>query len=137
MKKCLPLIAILFFVASCQKFIDKQKEKIAMGIITEGQWYVEQFKVDDTVNITSDFLNYKFQFNDDGTVTGSNGTYSSSGTWKPDVPKQSIISDFPTANNPIKWLNGTWKLTDSYTDYVEAYMVTPTGKNKLYLRKAE
>jgi hypothetical protein len=137
MKKHLPLIAILLVtLCSCQKLIDKQKEKVAMGIITDGLWYVEQYKVDSS-NISSEFLNYTFQFKEDGTVTSTNGTISASGTWSPDIPAQSIISNFPTANDPVKKMNGTWKITDSYSNYVEAYMLTATGKNKLHLRKQE
>jgi len=135
MKRLLPFATLLLLaLTSCQKLIDKKKEQAAMDIITNGVWYVEQYFAD-TTNITSDFLNYTFQFKDNGTVNGTNGNISADGTWKASVPNRTITSDFPTANDPIKKLNGDWKITDSYVDYVEAEMSTASGKFYLHLRK--
>jgi hypothetical protein len=137
MKKLIPFIAFLLVaLSSCQKLIDKKKEEAAMNIITNGVWYVEQY-FENTDNVTSGFLNYTFQFKADGTVSGTNGSDNASGTWKATITDQSITSDFPTAVDPIKKLNGVWKITDSYSNYVEAEMTVASGKNYLHLRKKE
>ncbi len=105
-----------------------------MDIITNGQWYVEQY-FEDTTNVTSDFLNYQFQFKEDRTVTGIRGAETHEGTWTEDVATLSINSQFPTAPAPLTRLNGTWKFKDSSPDFVKAEMTTASGKNVLRLRK--
>lgn len=109
---------------------------MALAIITGSDWYVEQYFVDST-NITSDFLNYQFRFKEDRTVTGTRGTEVYTGTWAEDISDISITSQFPTAPDPVKMLNGRWRIKDSATDFVKAEMTTATGKNLLFLRKKE
>jgi hypothetical protein len=137
MKKLIPFALVwLVMASSCQKLIDKKKEQIVLDIMTSGEWYVEQY-FEGSANITSDFLNYLFRFKEDRTVTGTHDTEIYQGTWAEDVSNISITSDFPTAPDPVKKLNGTWKIKDSARDYVKAEMTTPTGKNILRLRKKE
>ncbi|WP_315820664.1 hypothetical protein [Paraflavitalea speifideaquila] len=135
MKTLVPsLLLLLVTASSCQKLIDKQKEKIAMDIITNGDWYVEQY-IEDSTNITSDFLNYTFRFNEDRTLTGTRAAEVYSGTWQENISTISITSQFPTAPYPLQKLNGTWKIKDSSKDFVKAEMTTTNGKNQLRLRK--
>lgn len=137
MKTLVPLVLTclcLATVTSCQKLIDKQKEKIAMDIITNGDWYVEQY-VQDSTNVTSDFLNYLFRFHEDRTVTGTLGTEVFNGTWEEHISELSISSEFPTAPDPVRKLNGKWRIKDSSKEFVKAEMYTATGKNLLLLRK--
>lgn len=138
MKTLLPAILVLSFItittSSCQKLIDKQKERMALNIITNGQWYVEQF-FEGAENVTSEFLNYQFQFRENRTVIGTRGAESHEGTWTEDVATLSITSQFPTAPPPLTRLNGVWKFKDSALDFVKAEMTTAAGKNTLYLRK--
>ena len=137
MKKLILFFLVLLVTASsCQKLIDKKKEQLMMEVITGSDWYVEQY-FEDSVNITSEFLNYTFHFNKDYTVTGTLGTEVSTGTWEPNVSDETITSQFPTATDPVKKLNGVWKITDSYTNYVKAERATTTGKNILHLRAKE
>jgi len=123
-------------ITSCKKFIEKQQEKMAMEIITSGDWYVEQY-LENSTNVTSEFLNYVFHFNDDYTVTGTLAADTWKGSWQPDIINITITSQFPTAPAPLTRLNGTWKFKDSTRDFVKAEMTTSTGKNVLLLRKKE
>jgi hypothetical protein len=135
MKTLVPFVLLLLVTASsCQKLIDKKKEQIALDIITNGTWYVEQY-FEDSTNITSDFLNYEFNFKEDRTLTGNRGTEVYTGSWQENISTISIISQFPTAPDPLKKLNGTWKIKDSTKDFVRAEMTTTNGKNLLRLRK--
>jgi hypothetical protein len=137
MKTLVPLVLTCLWLTtatSCQKFIDRQKEKMAMDIITDGDWYVEQY-IQDTTNVTSEFLNYLFHFHEDRTVTGTLGTEVYNGTWEEHISDISISSQFPTAPDPVKRLNGKWKLKDSSKEFVKAEMITATGTNYLRLRK--
>ena len=137
MKRLIPLpfiCLLLIFSISCRKAIEKKKQEMLLNAITDGKWVVEQY-LEGATNVTGDFEDYDFQFFKDGKVTGFNTGGSTDGTWEGDISNYSILSQFPTATNPVKRLNGTWKIKDSDWDYVEAEMNTSTGKNILHLRK--
>ena len=137
MKKLLPFITLfllLFSGISCKKAIEKKQEDMVKQAIIDGIWIVEQY-FEGANNISSDFLNYDFKFYDNGTVTGTLGASTTNGTWAANTSTYTITSNFPAAADPIQKMNGLWKITDSYWDYVEAEMTTPSGKNLLHLRK--
>ena len=138
MKKPLPLVAlaccVLTFSWSCQKAIEKKQQEVLIEAITNGTWYVEQY-FEGASNITSVFLNYDFQFYENGTVTGTLSGASTSGTWAGDATNYSITSEFPAAGDPLKKLNGVWKIKDSYWDFVKAETTTSSGINVVHLRK--
>lgn len=139
MKTLLPLLLVLLTLAtatSCKKWLDKKKEEMALSIMTGGDWYVEEY-LEDSVNITSGFADYLFRFKEDRTVTGTRGAEVHSGTWQEVVSSLSIVSEFPTAPDPLQKLNGTWKFKDSSREFVKAEMTTATGKNRLFLRKKQ
>jgi hypothetical protein len=138
MKRLLPFITIFLLTSSlsCKKLVEKKQRAAIIEAMTNGLWMVEQY-FENSVNITSDFLNYEFQFYENGTVKGMLGTDIANGTWIADADKYTITSDFPGAGAPLVKLNFTWLLTDSYTNYVEAETTTPSGKNILHLRKKE
>jgi len=105
-----------------------------MDAITNGEWIVEQY-IESGNNISSQFLNYSFKFNSNGTVTGTINSTSANGTWAGNATDYTITAEFPSAGDPLKKLNGLWKMKDSYWDYVKAEMTTPSGMNVLTLRK--
>lgn len=138
MKKLQPLILTGFFALfismSCKKAIENKAQDMIMDAITNGEWIVEQY-LEDSNNISNQFLNYSFKFYTDGTVTGIVSSTTTNGTWVGNATDYTINSEFPSASDPIKKLNGLWKIKDSYWDYVKAEMVTSSGTNVLFLRK--
>jgi hypothetical protein len=138
--RCLLLLAtamMLLWAPSCKKIIQQKEKNIIIDAMTNGHWYVEQYKQDSSTDITTRFTGYEFQFYENGNVDGiKNTVLNSSGTWSSDINNYTITANFPaTANDTLKLLNYTWKITDSYLDYVEANTSTATGKNILHLRK--
>ena len=123
-----------FLALSCKKLVEDQKRQAVMSFITNGQWKVEAYLVD-TVSITSDFEGYKFKFNEDGTVTGSNGSLSTPGTWVGEVSDYSITSEFPGAGDPLQKLNGHRVIKDSGLTFVKADLATSTSIMHLHLVK--
>ena len=103
-----------------------------MSFITNGQWKIESYLVD-TVSITNEFDGYTFKFNEDGTVTGINGTTTISGTWIGEVSDYSITSDFPGADDPVKKLSGHWVVKESGSTFVKADFKTTTSTMHLHL----
>ncbi|MFT3825486.1 MAG: hypothetical protein QM731_16325 [Chitinophagaceae bacterium] len=136
MKRLIPFTAVLLllFSFSCKKLIDKKKEDLLVDAITNGVWVVEQYKAGEN-DITSDFTGYEFRFSENGTVTGTKESTISNGTWTGDIDSRSITALFPSAGDPLIKLNGTWLLTDTYWDYVEASMTVSSVTYQLHLRK--
>lgn len=124
----------LLFSMSCRKAIEKKVENMIMDAITNGEWVVEQYFEGEN-NLSSQFLDYSFKFDSNGTLTGTIGSTATKGTWVPNTSDYTITSDFPTAGDPLKKLNGLWKIKDSYWDFVKAEMATPDGTKLLMLRK--
>ena len=124
----------LLFNLSCKKALEKKAENMIMDAITNGEWIVEQY-IEGGNNISSQFLNYSFKFNSNGTVTGTINSTSANGTWAGNATDYTITAEFPSAGDPLKKLNGLWKMKDSYWDYVKAEMTTSSGMNVLTLRK--
>ena len=138
MKQLYP-IGLLLFVSSfgsCKKFIQQQEEKAAISIITNGYWYVQLYQQNDS-DITAAFSGYLFKFDANGMVTGTKGTISDQGTWSTNIAARAIITDFPAAATPVKYLNETWTIKDSYTDSVVAGSIDSVSNtsNILHLRK--
>lgn len=129
-------MALMILGSSCKKIIEQKEKNIIIDAITNGHWYVEQYKQDST-DLTSGFAAWEFQFYENGNVEAiKNAVVNSSGTWSSDITNYTITANFPvTASDTLKLLNHTWKITDSYLNYVEANTSTATGSNILHLRK--
>ena len=128
------LLLLSIHFLSCKKAIENKQRDLLIDAITNGEWEVKQY-LEETVDVTAQFYGYSFQFEQNGAVHGKYFGNAEHGTWQGDVNNYTITSQFPTASDPIKKLNGIWKLTDSYWDYVEAEMNTANGKNILHLIK--
>ena len=105
-----------------------------MDAITNGEWIVEQYFEGEN-NLSSLFLDYSFDFDKNGTLKSTIGSTVTEGTWVPNTSDYTIVTDFPAAGDPLKKLNGLWKIKDSYWDFVKAEMTTPNGLKILKLRK--
>ena len=128
------LLFLATTLGSCKKLVEDKKRDLLLQIMTDGTWRVDGYN-EGTVDVSAEFASYNFQFNENGTVVGIHDGTTEQGTWVGDVNNYSINSNFPTAVNPIKRLNGTWKITDSSNTTVEAEMNTANGKNFLHLVK--
>lgn len=138
MKKHLPtILLIVLFFPSCikQAIEDRQKQKV-IDSVTKGAWYVKSF-LRDTSNITGSFNGYLFYFKEDGTVQAVRDTLQLNGTWVGDLSARTITSEFPSTSDPLKLLNGTWKIVDSYYDFIIASNSTTTGDYRLDLRQKQ
>ncbi|HSB93431.1 MAG TPA: hypothetical protein VLC28_09950 [Flavitalea sp.] len=133
--KILPLLLVAGLFSSCIKkaIEDTQKQKV-IDAVTKGAWYVSSFK-QDTTDLTFYFSGFLFYFKEDGTVRAVKNTDTTNGSWVGDIASRTIASEFPSAPPPIFLLNGTWKIEDSYMNYIVASMSTQTGKNQLGLRQ--
>ena len=138
MKNRILLFAIFSYLlicpTACKKYIAHQEENIIVNLVTNGTWRVTKY-LDHQTDITDSFAGYVFQFNENGTVEGILGGQTTGGTWVADVNARTIESDFAGAPDPLKELNHTWKITDSYTDSVSAQTAVDSTYNILELHK--
>ena len=133
--RILSLLLITGLFSSCIKqAIEDTQEQRVIDAVTKGAWYVSSFKQDSS-DLTPAFTGYLFYFKEDGSVVAVKDSVKSNGTWIGDIASRTITSEFAAAVQPILLLNGTWKIEDSYTNYIVASMVTATGKNQLALRQ--
>ena len=105
-----------------------------MDAITNGLWIVDLYSEDGIV-MTGNYAGYEFKFNDNETLNAIKSGSSTLGTWKPDITKYTITTNFPAATEPLDKLSSTWKLTDSDWDYVKSESLSTGIKRVLHLRK--
>jgi hypothetical protein len=112
-------LALASSLPSCKKYVQQQEKNAVLLIMTTGVWYVQSYVQNDS-DITASFNGFLFQFQANGTVTGLKAGTPTAGTWSANISALTITSDFPTAPDPLKELNETWKITDSGDNYVVA-----------------
>jgi hypothetical protein len=136
MKRTAAILLLLstFSFNSCKKYIEQKQQDALVDAITNGTWIVTRY-LDNGTDITSTFSGYVFKFNQNGTVVGTFSASSTQGTWSGDFNTRTIISDFPSAGDPLQKLNHTWKITDSYPDSVAANTTINSNTNVLNLHK--
>lgn len=128
------LLGALVLLGSCKKLVEDRKRDLLVQAMANGQWHIETFQ-EGSATITDQFAGYNFEFHDNGTISAIKATIYTAGTWSSDLQNYSITSDFPSAPDPLKKLNGTWRITDSQTGFVVAELSVSQNKTILHLRK--
>ncbi len=113
------LLFLAIGLAHCSKTKEKLQQDFIVKAMTSGRWTVQVFK-ENTTDVTPEFSGYEFQFYENGTVQGFNGSNVSNGTWVGNASALTIYSNFPVANDTIKRLNDTWKIKNNTLTMVEA-----------------
>jgi hypothetical protein len=113
------ILVFVVYLSSCKKYIQQQEENAIVSAVTNGVWFVEDYMQNDS-DITTTFSGYLFKFDANGTVTGTKDSLSVKGTWSANIGARTISSNFPAVGLPLRNLNETWKITDSYTNFVVA-----------------
>jgi hypothetical protein len=129
-------LIILLGLFGCKKQIEKIQTDLVVQAMTTGQWKMVSF-VNGSTDITNDFAPYAFQFKTDFTVDAiKSSSVETTGTWNADANAKTITSNFSTqANNPLPFLNGTWKITNNSWTFVEANMTVNGVLRTLRLEK--
>jgi len=131
------LIFVFAFIPltySCNKIIEEKKKDVVVDAMTDGRWYVKDYKAAG-IFVTSEFNGYEFQFYEDGKVQAILNTSTTNGVWSGDINQLTITANFTAAQPPITRLNGAWKILDNSWTYVKAYNVSGVDTNFLELQK--
>ena len=136
MKKQLLILffAFLPFTYSCNKIIEEKKKDVVVEAMTDGRWFVNDYKAAG-IFVTAEFNGYEFQFFEDGKVQAILNTSITNGTWTGDMNALTITSNFSGAQPPLTRLNAIWKIIDSDWSYVKAYSTSGADTNFLDLKK--
>ena len=134
MKKTFLFFLVLTALTACKKTVEKAEDNLLIIAITNGQWKVTNF-AKGSINITSDFADYKFQFQGNKTVDAiKNGSVSASGTWEANLTNRTVTSRFPNAQSPLPFLNGVWTVTNNSWTFAEA---TQSTNNETYVLRLD
>ncbi len=123
-KFVLILLIISISIAHCAKKKEEIKKDLVIQLMTSGRWLVQNFSENST-DVSSEFINYEFQFFENGTVQAINGSVTTTGTWVGDANALTIYSNFLIGSNTILRLNETWKITNNTLSLVEAIPANP------------
>ena len=135
MKKLYFFVAALLILTSCNKLKEKIIEDQIVKAMTDGQWVITEFTINSS-NITSDFTGYKFKYYSNKKVDAIlNSTVDRIGDWDGDASNMTTWANFPGAPTPLSHINGTWSITDSGWDYVEATQTAGGNVKTLRLDK--
>ena len=82
--KATPILAVFMLSClfiSCEKAEQFIQKAVLTQIITNDRWLVENFSVSGT-DVTSEYSQYEFEFNKNGTVLALKATSTIQGDWK-------------------------------------------------------
>jgi hypothetical protein len=137
--KATPILAVFMLSClfiSCEKAEQFIQKAVLTQIITNDRWLVENFSVSDT-DVTSEYSQYEFEFNKNGTVLALKATSTTQGDWKEDVNALSIQTNFINPSSSLERFNNTWFISKSSATLVEARAVTVNGIYNLKLVKKQ
>ncbi len=135
MKKLLLGISLLLLLSSCKKLIENAQEDALMKAMTDGQWKITSF-THNSINITSSFTNYKFQYYSNKTVDAiNNGVVEKTGTWDGNVNTMTTSANFVGAVSPLSLINGSWHIDNNSWTFVEATQTVGSETKSMRLEK--
>lgn len=119
-------VALMISVTSCKKDDIKQKENIEAEVTT-GTWRISYFN-DSGSNETANFNSYNFTFEDNGTLTASNGTNTYTGTWS--ITDSNSNDDSPDDLD----FNINFNLTNDFEDLNDDWDIISHTSSELKLK---
>jgi len=128
------LLMISISIAHCAKKKEEIQKDLVIQVMTSGRWVVQSFS-ENNKDLSAEFSTYEFQFFENGTVQGINGSVVTSGSWVGDANALTIYSNFPVGSTTILRLNDTWKITNNTLSLVEARPVNNSRTAYLKLVK--
>ena len=124
------IMVALLSLSACKKAVEHKEQDLLLQLIVNGQWVITKYTINSNDIGPLVFSHYRFQFKKNFTVDAiNNGTVENTGTWNGSIATKTITANFPNPNSTLALLNGTWSVTDSGLDYVEATQ-TVNGENR-------
>jgi hypothetical protein len=88
--------------------------------VVNGTWRVTLFSEDGS-NQTSNFSNYNFTFNSNGTLTAANGSTTMNGTWSAgtDDSTPKMFINFNVTDGPFEEISEDWRILSNTSSKIE------------------
>lgn len=120
MKSIIATLFLFVFLTGCKKAIENLQQDLVIKAMTDGQWKISNFE-HNSVNITSQFSTYKFQYYSNKTVDAiNNGVVEITGTWDGNASTMTTSANFTNPSPPLNLINGSWHIDNSSWTYVVA-----------------
>jgi hypothetical protein len=121
------MVLLVTGASGCKKAAVESARRVLLDLMTNGRWGVQTF-TESGADLSAEYATWEFQFYENGTVDGLNGTQKVSGTWAVDEVNLTIQSNFPTGSPAVLMrLSETWNITKTTLTYVEA---KPSNTNR-------
>jgi hypothetical protein len=140
MKKHLKQFAILVFAvaatfASCKKDDNSNDDNSSTtsAIITSGSWRVSYYH-ESNDDHTSNFNGYTFTFNSVGTMTATNSSGTTNGTWTND-DSQNELHIYLGDNDPLKDLTKGWLVISKTSTEIKLQDDNTTHSEEVHFTK--
>lgn len=113
----LSFIALATFT-SCTD--DSSNNNNINDVVTSTSWKVTNFTEDGT-DQTYHFTNYTFTFDDNGTMSATNGTNTYNGTWTKgtDDSTPKLILTFSVSSGPFEEISEDWQILSSTSSLID------------------
>lgn len=118
------VILFAFFLFSCSSDDDNSSSQM-VSISTNdviGKWFVSFFE-DDSVNETSDFVGYIFDFKANNILVATKGSFELVGEWRIDKSSSGSPDELeiflPTLDKPLEELNDDWDVVSKSSVRIE------------------
>ena len=136
MKSTLVVIALFALgLSGCKKTIEKIQQDLVIQAMTDGQWKVTSFKLNNA-DITSDFAAYTFKYYSNKTVDAlNNGNVEKTGNWDGNASTMTTWASFSSPAYPLSLINGSWHIDNNSWTYVVATQVSGTDTKVMRLDK--
>ena len=118
--KLFTLLLLTTLIPGCKKAIENKQEDLVLLAMTDGRWKITSF-TRNSIDITSDFTNYRFKYYSNRTVDAiNNGTVEQTGQWDGNATTYTTWANFTGAVHPLVLINGTWNIVNNSWTYVTA-----------------
>ncbi len=131
------LIASAAITSSCKKEDDSTPNNSSSnvsGIITSGSWRVSYYHESGNDH-TGNFNGYIFTFSNGGTMTATDSSGTTNGTWSTDDSNASEFHMSIGSTSPLSDLNNGWLITSQSATEVDMKDDNTTHNEELHLTK--
>lgn len=126
------IVTMALAIGSCKKD-EKISPKNSANVISNGKWRISYFN-DSGKDETNHFTGFTFTFNDNNTISASNGSSTINGTWNTRKDDGVTKLDLNFGSTPVfDDLNDDWKIQSQSDKKIELTDVSGGGSGTDYL----
>lgn len=134
------VLGVIFLLASCSNDetdepnsadLDSLRQEVTEDLIS-GSWIITSF-IESGVDETDDFTGYEFTFNQDGSLTATNGTTTVEGSWS--ITSDSDDSSDDSPDDPFDDIdfNIFFASPDNFNELTEDWEIVSHSANRIDL----